>query len=147
MTNVITVADLQIIEEIQDHVENVDIPNDLSIIETMTEIINKFKQDETYDYQKIIGDDLKTLKALHSKQNWLDQIRFRLLYADFVEMLYPQLKDSEGFKFTKKSQSHYKSKSTVYYYCEAYKECPVGIKLNFSPKCKGYTFLEVNYVI
>ena len=147
MTIHLKVTDLEIIEQVPLNEERIDVPNNIPAMEKIKELLKKFKQeDQTYDFKKITNDDLEALKTLHSRLTCLDQIKFRLIYADLVEIPYPQLKDAEGFKFTKKSQSYYKSKTTVYYYCEAYKECPVGIKINFATKEKEYAFIEVIFL-
>lgn len=119
--------------------EDLEIVSDKATIETIESFLQPYKkQDGKYDYENINSDDLKKLQASYSLLHWLDQIKVKLLHQDLKSFLYPHLEDSFGYKFTRKNHQATKGKMTVYYYCEAYKDCPVGIKLTFSDDLKKF---------
>ena len=79
------VTDLQIIEQVPLNEERIDVPNNIPAMEKIKELLKKFKQeDQTYDFKKITNDDLEALKTLRSRLTCIDQIKFRLIYAELI---------------------------------------------------------------
>jgi len=138
----IDIAYISQVEEKNTNKEEPEIYEGENTIKKMDEILNVYKDGNKHiDYKSINKDQFKELSTLFSSLHWIDQIRFRLNHLTFSELIYPQIKDNEGFKFSKKNHEVTKKKATVYYYCEAYKSCTVGIKLNF--EVEGFKFKEV----
>ena len=116
--------------------EDVEVYEGEEVLRKIKDILNLYKDDvNKYNYRSITKEHMKELLFFYSTLHWIDQIRFRLSHLEFSELVYPQIKDSDGFKFLKKNHEISKKKITVYYYCEAYKSCTVGINRAF-PKSK-----------
>ena len=120
--------------------------DDNATLESIESLMHPYKkEDKTYDYAKISSEDLKKLVASYSLLHWLDQIKVKLMHQELKVFLYPHIKDGSGYKFTKKNHQIAKGKVVVYYYCEAYKDCPVGIKLTFTEDCKTFKTVLFSY--
>jgi len=80
----------------------------------MDEILNLYKEgNKQVDYKSINKEQFKELSIFFSSLHWIDQIRFRLNHLTFSELIYPQIKDNDGFKFLKKNPEVTKKKATV----------------------------------
>jgi len=115
----------------------------INVYDVVMKIIQKAKNEEgKYEFNRIVGEELDIVKSYYSSLSWLSQISFRLHHEDFKDLVYPQLKDEDGYRFTKKQVNHFKKTTTVYYYCEGYTACDVSIKINFQPGT--FNFMEVH---
>ena len=95
----------------EDKYQEKDLNPSKTTIETLQGMLEPYKcQDGTFEYQKLTRENLNQIKKQFSTVDWLDQIRFRLFHPDFYELPYPQIKDCDGFKFTKKSHEFSKKK-------------------------------------
>jgi len=119
-------------------VEDAEVESNTTTIETIESLLQLYKKENKIDYDSITSEDCCKLLTNYSPLHWLDQIKVKLLHQEMKVFLYPHIRDSFGYKFTKKNHQATKGKITVYYYCEAYKDCPVGIKLCFSDDCKSF---------
>ena len=115
----------------------------INAYDVVMKIIQKAKNEGgKYEFNRIVGGGLDIVKSYYSSLSWLSQISFRLHHGDFKGPVYPQLKDGDGYRFTKKQVNHSKKTTTAHYYCEGHTACDAPIKINFQPG--AFNFMGVH---
>ena len=131
----------------QDQAEDSNIRGDNTNFERINALFENYKKsDNSYDYEAITSQDAKKISEYYTLIDWIDQLKIKVLHPKMKNLNYPHIKDAHGYKFTKKNQQSGKGKVTIYYYCEAYKECPVGLKLYFNEEDGSFVKVMIFYI-